>query len=483
VLFLITGLLADTIYQAGDAEVIYRGVVENEHTGFTGDTYVNFTNKTGNYIEFPVFITELDTTFEFEDNPIGFASVDTMDQNGTYGGLGGDTTIVRTGEELFQILDARRDPRFDQNYPPQVLLIDGVLTWTTEEMMDLKENYDLTILGNGNYAIIEGFGLNIFRSHNIIIRNIEFRDAPDDCINVTNPLSHHIWIDHCTFSDSPDEDPGGDRHDGLLDIKHGASFVTVSWNHFYNHAKTALLGHSDDNGGEDIGRLKITYHHNWWENTGSRHPRVRFGEVHVFNNFYDNSEGKMGYGIASTMEADVVVEANYFRKLPHPMHVGYANSSEGDIVELNNIYENCGDPETRGTAFDPSDYYEYQPDDPATLPALLMALCGAGKITQPPVTISENLPEAVPDSFELAQNFPNPFNPTTMITFKLPTSGPVRLTIYNMAGKEVTRLINETKAAGYHSVLFDALELSSGVYVYQFQAGRNFLTRKMMVLK
>jgi len=72
-----------------------------------------------------VFITEFDTTFEFEDSPIGFASVDTMDQNGTYGGQGGDTTIVETGEQLFQILDARRDPRFDQNYPPRVLLIEG----------------------------------------------------------------------------------------------------------------------------------------------------------------------------------------------------------------------------------------------------------------------------------------------------------------------------------------------------------------------
>ena len=430
-----------------------------------------------------VFISEFDISYQFENSPIGFASLDTLGQKCTYGGEGGDTIIVETGEELFQILDVRRDPRFDQNFPPLVLLINGMLTWTTEEMMDLKENYDLTILGNGNYAIIEGFGLNIFRSHNIIIRNIEFRDSPDDCINITDSLSHHIWIDHCTFSDSPDIDPGGNRHDGLLDIKHGASFITVSWKHFYNHQKTALLGHSDGNADEDIGRLKVTYHHNWWDNTGSRHPRIRFGEVHVFNNFYDNSEGNMGYGIASTMEADVVVEANYFRNVGHPIHVGYGDSEEGDAVEINNIYENCGEPETRGTAFNPSDYYEYQPDDPAVLPTLLINLCGVGKMGEPVQNIVEKSPESLPNNYILTQNYPNPFNPVTSITYRIPASGWINLNVYDLAGRNVARLLNEYKVAGGYSLKFDASDLSSGIYVYRLEAEGHSLARKMILMK
>jgi pectate lyase len=93
--------------------------------------------------------------------------------------------------------------------------------------------------------------------------------------------------------------------------------VTVSWNVFKEHNKTSLVGHSDTHAA-DRGRLKVTYHHNWFQ-SDSRLPRVRFGEVHVFNNFYD---GVKTYGVASTMDAAVVVEANYFRNVRRPMLVG-----------------------------------------------------------------------------------------------------------------------------------------------------------------
>jgi pectate lyase len=105
--------------------------------------------------------------------------------------------------------------------------------------------------------------------------------------------------------------PAGDHAGG------GPSFVTVSWNVFKEHNKTSLVGHSDTHAA-DRGRLKMTYHHNWFQ-SDSRLPRVRFGEVHVFNNFYD---GVKTYGVASTMDAAVVVEANYFRNVRRPMLVG-----------------------------------------------------------------------------------------------------------------------------------------------------------------
>lgn len=430
-----------------------------------------------------VFSAEYDTAFQFGKSPIGFASVDSLGQNGTNGGKGGDTTVVTTGEALFLILDDRRDPDFERNLPPRVLLIDGKLTWDGDAMLDVKETYDLSIMGKGSDAQIEGFGLNIFRSHNIIIRNIEFRDCPDDCINITDPLSHHVWIDHCTFSDSPDSDPGGDRHDGLLDIKHGASFITVSWNHFYNHQKTALLGHSDGNADEDVGRLKVTYHHNWWDNTGSRHPRVRFGEVHVYNNYYDNSQQKMGYGIASTMEADVVIESNYFEKVPHPTYVGYGSSAPGDIIEINNLYEDSGTPEIRGTAFNPVDYYTYQLDDPSILPALLMTYAGSGKMGEIVNVVEAEKPKTKPIKFTLSQNFPNPFNATTAIRYRIPQSGRVILKVYNMTGREITQLVQRYQEAGEYVVEFDASSLSSGLYIYRLSTGGYHITRKMMLLK
>ena len=73
-----------------------------------------------------------------------------------------------------------------------------------------------------------------------------------------------------------------------------------------------LLGHSDDNAGEDAGNLRVTYHHNWFDGSGTRHPRVRFGNpVHVYNNYYNGNE----YGVASTMNAGVLIEGNYFDRL------------------------------------------------------------------------------------------------------------------------------------------------------------------------
>src|SRR5205823_443949 len=103
----------------------------------------------------------------------------------------------------------------------------------------------------------------------------------------------------------------------------------------------------------DTGFLKITVHHNWFNGTESRHPRVRFGQVHVLNNYYTNN---VTYGVASTEEADVLVEGNYFSNVQFPCLVGYAESGPGDLVERNNIYANSGVPQTRGLAFEPSTY-------------------------------------------------------------------------------------------------------------------------------
>ena len=314
------------------------------------------------------------------DAVVGFAATEWGGLSTTTGGQGGQCVVVTSGEQLNGILLDRKDSRFEKNNPPLIIIVEGTLIFTVDEMMDVKETYNLSILGAGTDAAIEGFGLNIYKSYNIIVRNIEFRNCPDDAVNICDPVTHHIWIDHCTFSDGNDVDPEGDRHDGLLDIKQGAGYVTVSWNHFYNHGKACLLGHSDKNGAEDKEGLKVTYHHNWFDNTHSRHPRVRFGECHIFNNYYDNSLDMMIYGIASTQEADVVVESNYFKNVPAPMYSGYGASDPGDIIESDNIYENSGSPQTRGEAFNPGIYYSYAPDNPADIPSLVITGAGVGKI-------------------------------------------------------------------------------------------------------
>lgn len=426
------------------------------------------------------------------DYPKGFASVDTLEQDGTYGGQEGDTVYVTSGSQLFEILDARRDPHFDENHPPLVILIEGKLTWGLREVMDVKETYDLTILGRGDSAQIEEFGLNIYRSHNIIVKNIEFRNCHDDAINITDSLSHHVWVDHCSFSDDPESGLNDSNHDGLLDIKNGASFITVSWNHFYNHTKTCLLGASDNREAMDKGRLKVTYHHNWFDNTNQRHPRVRFGECHVFNNFYDNTQGLMSYGIASTMEADVVVEANYFLDLEDPTHVGQAASGPGDIVEFNNIYDNSGEPETRGDAFDPYKYYDYHPDDASLIPDLVRSFAGSGKLDTDPTGLAEESGFSVPDDITLLQNYPNPFNSETNIEYTIPNYGNnkshllesnIKIKIYDILGREIRTLVNDYKKPGRYSIEFNAYDLESGLYFCSLAFRGIRIINKMILLK
>lgn len=89
----------------------------------------------------------------------------------------------------------------------------------------------------------------------------------------------------------------------------------------------------------------------------------------------------------------------------------------------------------------------------------------------------------VPVEFSLAQNYPNPFNASTRINFTLPTRELVRLTIYNVLGKEVAQLLNEEKLAGQHEILFNASDFTSGIYYYKLEAGTFTEMRKFILLK
>jgi hypothetical protein len=157
--------------------------------------------------------TQNDPNARAADQPVGFAGVSYQGLAVTTGGAGGDVVVVTTGQQLKDVLLARKDSRFNKNYPPLNIIVLGKLTFSGSEMVDVKETYNVSIVGAGSDAAIEGFGLNIYKSYNIIVRNIEFRSCPDDAINVCDPITHHVWIDHCTLSDWPDVDPGGARHE------------------------------------------------------------------------------------------------------------------------------------------------------------------------------------------------------------------------------------------------------------------------------
>ncbi|MFD0478666.1 polysaccharide lyase family 1 protein [Nonomuraea thailandensis] len=227
-----------------------------------------------------------------------------------------------------------------------------------------------TIVGVGASGHITGGGLDFYRSYNVIVRNLRFTDAEDDAVNI-GQNSHHIWIDHNTFSGAVD---------GSVDVVRGADYVTVSWNHFDHSDKSMLISHSDGAGGTDIGHLKVTIHHNFFDHSRQRHPRIRFGEpVHIYNNYFLGNEL---YGVASTENAGAVVEGNYFENVPHPLHSagGYADSGPGRAVQRNNVFVNSGTPEVAGTVTEPRTYYAYTLDAPQTVPSAVRAGAGVGKI-------------------------------------------------------------------------------------------------------
>ncbi|KMY48588.1 pectate lyase family protein [Peribacillus loiseleuriae] len=198
-----------------------------------------------------------------------------------------------------------------------------------------------TIVGVGKDAKIKGGSLMLNNVENIIIRNIEF-EAPVDFFPQWDPTdgeygewnseydnisiingTHHVWIDHNTFSDGENTDKSFgtyfgrlyQKHDGLLDITNGSNYVTVSYNIFKDHDKVSLIGSSDSRI-SDRETLKVTLHHNHYQNLTQRLPRVRFGEVHVYNNFYEfqqNATYGFDYAIGVGQESKLYVQNNYFK--------------------------------------------------------------------------------------------------------------------------------------------------------------------------
>ncbi len=292
--------------------------------------------------------------------PDGFASVAGLGLSGTTGGVAGPTVTVSTAADLARYAGANT---------PYTIMVSGRISASGM----IKVVADKSILGVGSTAEITGGGLQLGTTtrpgNNVIIRNIRFSNASDDSISVTNS-AHHVWIDHNEFL------PG---YDGSLDIKRKSTFVTVSWNRFRGTDKSMLLGHSD-NYPADVGYLRVSYHHNYFEGSNQRHPRVRFGEpVHIYNNYYKNI-GE--YGIASTENAGVVAEGNYFENVPYPCHSvsGYAESNPGRLVQRANAFANSGTCEAGGTVTEPSTFYSYQLDAASSVPTLVTAGAGVGRI-------------------------------------------------------------------------------------------------------
>ena len=211
------------------------------------------------------------------------------------------------------------------------------------QTLQIKDKSDITIRGaNGSSA---NFGIRIVSdSKNIIVQNMTIGmlrgGEAADSISIEGDSSgrpNRIWIDHNTiFSRNIDCPGAGDAtFDGAMDNKKGAFNITYSYNYIRDHQKVSLNGHSDSDSTNDA--MRVTYHHNRFENVKARLPLQRRGRTHIFNNYFNNVSTS---GINVRMGGLSLIESNYFENVRNP--VTSRDSSAVGFWELRNNFVGNG---------------------------------------------------------------------------------------------------------------------------------------------
>lgn len=319
--------------------------------------------------------------FLFSQSPVGFASMN----GGTTGGAAGATVTATNKADLVSYAGS------SQAY---VIQISDTIELDLHDMVLVTGNK--TIEGVGSVAMIKAGGLWV-NGDNVIIRNLSIGDSYDgdwsgttnntDAIRITG---QNVWVDQCDLFASAN---------GLIDIHSSADnvgdFVTISHCRFSNQNSVIVIGESDT----EIacrGHLKTTIYHCWFDGRNdlgvNRHmPSVKFGEVHLFNNYYlDAAETS----IIAGFESSVIVENNFFRSSNDP-HV-YADLGAGikdpALSASGNHYEfTTGDKETYGSAFSPA--YTHASRTVEEVPEIVINQSGVENPTgnQNPVVVTDTL--------------------------------------------------------------------------------------------
>jgi pectate lyase len=275
---------------------------------------------------------------------------------------------------------------------PQVIRVQGVLA-----PGDIAIGSNKTIIGTCG-AQIQGH-VEMTESVNVIVRNIEIVgyspgdcaldpgfdpaegcSSGDDAITVQRN-SHHVWFDHVSVRDGSD---------GNLDVTNGANFVTISWSKFSytprtddvgsdatgaaGHRYSNLVGGTDEpDEFDDANSLNVTWHHNWWaDNVVERQPRIRFGQNHLFNNYW--SSDVANYCVRAGIQARILLEGNFF-----------------DGVDDPHEFNNADDQLTANITADASNVYQMTTSD--------MAVGGGGPaFTDPPYEYELEAAAAIPDA-------------------------------------------------------------------------------------
>jgi len=277
-----------------------------------------------------------------------------------------------------------------------------------------------TIVGLKGAKLVGG-NLILDRVSNVIIRNVSFEDAYD-CFpawtptdgatgnwnslydNVTLTGATNVWFDHNTLTDGANQDVDEpvyfgrpfQVHDGLFDVIRASDYVTASYNNLFEHDKSMLIG-STNTVGADVGHLRVTLHHNRFANLGQRVPRVRFGQVDVYDNYYyATDEDTFSYSWGVGVQSAIYAENNFFlRSADTPLDAfvfdwgGLAMTEKGTLVRVGtgpvrpvNLlaeYNATHDPDI-GSDAGWTPVLRTRVDDTAAVPGIVTTQAGVGKL-------------------------------------------------------------------------------------------------------
>ncbi len=232
--------------------------------------------------------------------------------------------------------------------------------------VQLKSCKNITFEGVGDDATTFHWSLLIRAAENVEVRNIAVMEFYDDGISLDTD-NFNCWVHNCDIFYG--QDRGGDQKkgDGSLDVKSGSDYCTFSYNHFWDSGKSSLCGMKEDS----YQGWHMTYHHNWFDHSDSRHPRIRGDQVHIYNNYYD---GNSKYGVGVTTGGSAFVERNVFRNVKYPMlismqasdvHGSNEGTFSGEAGGMIKAYDN----DIQTGAQSQTYFTQNKPDDDGTIDA------------------------------------------------------------------------------------------------------------------
>ena len=193
---------------------------------------------------------------------------------------------------------------------------------------------NITIEGVGFDATVHGFGFLLRNACSVELRNFAIMWCMDDAVSMDTD-NCNLWIHNLDlFYGKPGSAADQKKGDGTLDIKGDSKYCTMSYNHLWDSGKASLCGMTSESGPN-----YITYHHNWFDHSDSRHPRIRTMSVHIYNNYFD---GNSKYGVGAAKASDAFVENNYFRSCKYPMLISKqgsdVNNGTGSAAETKGTF-------------------------------------------------------------------------------------------------------------------------------------------------